>query len=879
MALKLVYLPFHTAKRPTASQSKLVQFSCSKSSSFVQIFPKHAKDSGRRRSSLACVKSEDDNVSDAVNQWGKVSAVLFDMDGALCNSEELSRRAAVDVFAEMGVQATVEDFAPFTGMDSGEVNFLGGVANVKAVKGFNPDASKRFFKKYSDKYAKSNSGIDFPGAFELVAQCKSKGLKVAVASSADRVKVDANLTAAGLSLTMFDAIVSADAFENLKSAPDIFLAASKILNVPPSECVVIEDALAGIQAARAAKMGCIAVTTTLAEATFEAASPTLIRKEIGNIPTDDILNGGSGSNEMKMQACQPISYYGPSSTEPNNKGITSMQDKYPFIDPIFWFGGVANFKSRCSITNIGILSDSTDEEVKEKFESADCNCPVPVVNIKSDILESEALNLLAEGTYVDTLLTTLPVLSKEEQHTIASTPAHPAGLYALYASCLAGNLVEQLWNFAWPATIALLHPSLLSVATMGFVAKVAVIVGGPVVGKLMDHFPRVPAFNCLTLVQAVAQLLSVSVIIHAHSFHATSSSFIIFRPWFAVLVLAGAVERLSGLALGVAVERDWVVLLAGTSRPVALAQANAILNRIDVSCEVAGAALFGYFLSKYEPVKCLRLTATLMIGTLPIVILSTWLTNKLSSGVLDRAKSVQTCCTCHSSDSLLESETIVGMSIEAIKHGWVEYIQQPVLPASIASVLLYFNVVLAPGGLMTAFLTQRGLNPTIIGSFSALSAFMGIAATFGSAQMVKRFGILKAGAASLILQASLLSSAVVVYLTISLTRQTQLMFFLGLIVLSRLGHMSYDTIGSQILQTGIPASKANLIGTTEISFASLAESIMLGVAIIANDVSHFGFLATLSVLSVVSAAWLYCRWLANPTDTQKSLFTFDPQFL
>ncbi|CAH9087518.1 unnamed protein product [Cuscuta europaea] len=877
MALKLVYLPFHTAKRPTASQSKLVQFSCSKSSSFVQIFPKHAKDSGRRRSSLACVKSEDDNVSDAVNQWGKVSAVLFDMDGALCNSEELSRRAAVDVFAEMGVQATVEDFAPFTGM--GEVNFLGGVANVKAVKGFNPDASKRFFKKYSDKYAKSNSGIDFPGAFELVAQCKSKGLKVAVASSADRVKVDANLTAAGLSLTMFDAIVSADAFENLKSAPDIFLAASKILNVPPSECVVIEDALAGIQAARAAKMGCIAVTTTLAEATFEAASPTLIRKEIGNIPTDDILNGGSGSNEMKMQACQPISYYGPSSTEPNNKGITSMQDKYPFIDPIFWFGGVANFKSRCSITNIGILSDSTDEEVKEKFESADCNCPVPVVNIKSDILESEALNLLAEGTYVDTLLTTLPVLSKEEQHTIASTPAHPAGLYALYASCLAGNLVEQLWNFAWPATIALLHPSLLSVATMGFVAKVAVIVGGPVVGKLMDHFPRVPAFNCLTLVQAVAQLLSVSVIIHAHSFHATSSSFIIFRPWFAVLVLAGAVERLSGLALGVAVERDWVVLLAGTSRPVALAQANAILNRIDVSCEVAGAALFGYFLSKYEPVKCLRLTATLMIGTLPIVILSTWLTNKLSSGVLDRAKSVQTCCTCHSSDSLLESETIVGMSIEAIKHGWVEYIQQPVLPASIASVLLYFNVVLAPGGLMTAFLTQRGLNPTIIGSFSALSAFMGIAATFGSAQMVKRFGILKAGAASLILQASLLSSAVVVYLTISLTRQTQLMFFLGLIVLSRLGHMSYDTIGSQILQTGIPASKANLIGTTEISFASLAESIMLGVAIIANDVSHFGFLATLSVLSVVSAAWLYCRWLANPTDTQKSLFTFDPQFL
>ncbi|KAI9185756.1 hypothetical protein LWI28_010390 [Acer negundo] len=75
-------------------------------------------------------------------------------------------------------------------------------------------------------------------------------------------------------------------------------------------------------------------------------------------------------------------------------------------------------------------------------------------------------------------------------------------------------------------------------------------------------------------------------------------------------------------------------------------------------------------------------------------------------------------------------------------------------------------------------------------------------------------------------------------------------------VLSRLGHMSYD-VGAQILQTGIPSSKANLIGTTEISVASLVECAMLGVAIIANDVSHFGVLATLSLLSVVGAACIF----------------------
>lgn len=73
---------------------------------------------------------------------------------------------------------------------------------------------------------------------------------------------------------------------------------------------------------------------------------------------------------------------------------------------------------------------------------------------------------------------------------------------AFYASCIAANIVEQLWNFAWPSAIALCHPSLLPVAVMGFFTKVAIIVGGPLVGKVMDHAPRVTGYNCLTIIQA-----------------------------------------------------------------------------------------------------------------------------------------------------------------------------------------------------------------------------------------------------------------------------------------------------------------------------------------------------------------------------------------
>lgn len=219
---------------------------------------------------------------------------------------------------------------------------------------------------------------------------------------------------------------------------------------------------------------------------------------------------------------------------------------------------------RCSITNTQVLNNVVILEKEEEEQVP--HDSLPDDNLNSEILDTESTtNLLVEGSFVDMILTTLPILSEEEQDVIAATPAHPAGLYALYASCLAGNMVEQLWNFAWPAAIALLHPSLLPVAVMGFCTKVAVILGGPLVGKLMDLFPRLPSYNVLTTLQASAQLLSAGMIIQAHMAHASLETSVLMRPWFIILVVAGAVERLSGLALGVAVERDWVVLVLLTS--------------------------------------------------------------------------------------------------------------------------------------------------------------------------------------------------------------------------------------------------------------------------------------------------------------------------
>jgi beta-phosphoglucomutase-like phosphatase (HAD superfamily) len=217
-----------------------------------------------------------------------VKAILFDMDGVLCESEHISRQAACEVMKELyNLDVQPDEFIPFTG--TGEANFLGGVA-TKYGAPFNVDECKsKFFEIYMTKYALPGSGIGCPGAKELVAAARAAGLKTAVASSADRVKVDVNLSAADIPQYLFDTIVSADAFEKLKPSPDIFLAASKQLGVPPSECVVIEDAVAGVQAARAAKMRVIGVTTSLSVEAMEEAGPDRIFKGIGDISLEDVL--------------------------------------------------------------------------------------------------------------------------------------------------------------------------------------------------------------------------------------------------------------------------------------------------------------------------------------------------------------------------------------------------------------------------------------------------------------------------------------------------------------------------------------------------------------------------------------------------------------
>lgn len=203
-----------------------------------------------------------------------LAAVIFDMDGVLTDSEPLINEAAVAMFRERGVAVEPDDFLPFVG--TGENRYIGGVAEKHGVS-LDLEAAKR--RTYELYLALVPTRLHaFPGAVDKAREFRTLGLRLAVASSADLVKIEANLDCIGLPLSWWDAVVSAEDVVHKKPAPDIFLAAARKLDLDPTRCTVIEDAVNGIQAALAAGMRCIAVAQTFPPDRLTAAHtvrPTL----------------------------------------------------------------------------------------------------------------------------------------------------------------------------------------------------------------------------------------------------------------------------------------------------------------------------------------------------------------------------------------------------------------------------------------------------------------------------------------------------------------------------------------------------------------------------------------------------------------------------
>jgi HAD superfamily hydrolase (TIGR01509 family) len=196
-----------------------------------------------------------------------IKGILFDMDGVIVDSESFISEAAVMMFRELGVNVRLEDFKPFTGM--GENRYIGGVAEKYGCKIDIEKVKSRVYEIYADIVRDKLHPL--PGADAFISKCREKGLKLALATSADKIKMEVNLKEIGLPVSLFNSIITGMDVERKKPFPDIYIKAAGSLGLKTEECLVVEDAVSGIESGKAAGCKCLGLTTSFtAEALRDA---------------------------------------------------------------------------------------------------------------------------------------------------------------------------------------------------------------------------------------------------------------------------------------------------------------------------------------------------------------------------------------------------------------------------------------------------------------------------------------------------------------------------------------------------------------------------------------------------------------------------------
>jgi len=211
--------------------------------------------------------------------------VICDMDGLLIDSEPLYKRAWQSAARELGVDISDAMYDGLVGRTEADSE----QALVETFGASFPMAEfRRKWKAIWGALITSGHLHRMPGAKELLDKLRERAIPLALATSSTLDYVTPSLTATDLS-SYFDAIVTVDAVEHGKPAPDIYLLAAERLDLPPASCVVLEDSEAGTRAAIAAGMRVFVVpdlvrpsAEALASATgvfetLELASSTLLR--------------------------------------------------------------------------------------------------------------------------------------------------------------------------------------------------------------------------------------------------------------------------------------------------------------------------------------------------------------------------------------------------------------------------------------------------------------------------------------------------------------------------------------------------------------------------------------------------------------------------
>lgn len=202
-------------------------------------------------------------------------AVLWDMDGVLVDTGDLHYESWKIALDDYDISFSREDFERTFGMNNR------GVLQEALGERFTEDSLAKIAQHKEASFRSMLIGRlePLPGALELLSDLKAHEVPQALCSSAPQANIEAILNELQV-WEYFEEVLSAAEMPG-KPDPAVFLKAAARLGVPPGRCVVLEDAIAGVEAARRGGMKCLAVTSTRPKEDLSGA--TLIEADLRGV--------------------------------------------------------------------------------------------------------------------------------------------------------------------------------------------------------------------------------------------------------------------------------------------------------------------------------------------------------------------------------------------------------------------------------------------------------------------------------------------------------------------------------------------------------------------------------------------------------------------
>lgn len=193
-----------------------------------------------------------------------IKLAIFDMDGTIADSEKIAQRVTIDFFKSKGIIINKKEQKDVFGLNwkdlVREILKRNGMEYSQTLKDTLKEKYVRIMKKEVEA---------IPGAHDLLFFLKER-LQLALATNSRYREVDIICSKLDFN-KFFDLKLARDHVKNAKPDPEIYLKAADSLNVKPDECIVFEDSVVGIKAAKAAGMACIAITNTYQPKFLKAA--------------------------------------------------------------------------------------------------------------------------------------------------------------------------------------------------------------------------------------------------------------------------------------------------------------------------------------------------------------------------------------------------------------------------------------------------------------------------------------------------------------------------------------------------------------------------------------------------------------------------------